>query len=92
MLKRYKLDQEEQEILDAIEQGRWETVKPSKKELNHYAQIAKATLRKSERVNIRISGSDLDEIKGKAVREGMPYQTLITSVLHKYVSGKLKSA
>ena len=91
-MKKYHLDKEEQEILDAIESGRWESVKPKKTALAYYAQIAKNTLKKNQRMNIRISKSDMDRLKAKAVEEGVPYQTLVTSVLHKYVSGRLAAA
>lgn len=86
-MKKYKLDQEEREILDAIENGRWELVRPKKSELLHYAKIAKNTLRKDQRMNIRISKVDLFGIKAKAAQEGIPYQTLVASIIHKYVSG-----
>ena len=88
-MKSHDLDHEEREILSAIERGAWEAVKPSKTELAHYARIAKATLRKDQRMNIRISKADLDRLKAKAAEEGIPYQTLVSSVLHKYVSGSL---
>ena len=86
-MKVYKLDKEEQEILDAIERGEWQLVRPTKSELRRYAEIARNTLRKDQRMNIRISKSDLHRIKAKAVEEGIPYQTLVTSIIHKYVSG-----
>ncbi len=89
---KYRFDKQEQEILDAIENGKWELVKPKKAELEHYAQIAQNTLRKDQRMNIRISKSDMNRIKAKAAEEGMPYQTLVASVLHKFVSGTLKAA
>ncbi|MCI0445309.1 hypothetical protein L0244_01505 [bacterium] len=91
-MKRYRLDKEEKEILDAIESGQWQLVKPKRSELQRYARIAKNTLRKSERMNIRISKFDLNRIKAKAAEEGIPYQTLVASIIHKYVSGSLKSA
>lgn len=89
---RHRIDKEEKEILDAIEQGRWEVVRPTQKDLRHYAEVARNTMRKSKRVNIRMSEADLNEIKSKAVREGIPYQTLITSVLHKYISHRVAAA
>jgi predicted DNA binding CopG/RHH family protein len=89
-MKTYRLDREEREILNAIESGQWELVKPKKSELERFAQIAKNTLRKDQRMNIRISRADLNRIKAKAAEEGIPYQTLVASIIHKYVSGKLK--
>jgi predicted DNA binding CopG/RHH family protein len=85
-MKKYRLDREEQEILDAIESGKWELVKLKKPELEHYEQIARNTLRKDQRMNIRISKTDLDRIRAKAAEEGIPYQTLVASIIHKYVS------
>ncbi|MBF0254133.1 MAG: antitoxin [Candidatus Omnitrophica bacterium] len=91
MAKRnFKLDPEEQEILEAIESGKWKSINPTKAELRHYAQIARNTLKKDKTITIRISGLDLNRMKAKAVEEGMPYQTLIQSVLHKYLSGRLE--
>ena len=86
-MNKYQLDKEEQEILDAIEKGEWEIVKPKRAELAHYAQIARNTLKKDQRMNIRISKADLDGIRSKAVEEGIPYQTLVAGLIHKYVSG-----
>ena len=86
-MKKYKLDKEEQEILDAIESGAWEEVGSKKENFEQYAKIARDTLRKDQRMNIRISKVDLNSIKAKAAEEGVPYQTLVTSIIHKYVSG-----
>ena len=91
-MKKYRLDKEEDEILDAIENGRWELVKPKKPELERYAKIARNTLRKDQRMNIRISKADLNRIKAKAAEEGIPYQTLVASIIHKYVSGNSAAA
>lgn len=91
-MTKYRLDREEQEILEAIEKGEWESVKPKKSELGHYAEIARNTLRKDRRMNIRISKMDLNRIKTRAAEEGIPYQTLVTSILHKYVSGNFVTA
>ncbi len=87
-MKKYKLDEEEREILDAIESGDWELVKPKQSELRAYAEIARNTLRKDQRMNIRISRSDLNRIKARAAEEGVPYQTLVSSIIHKYVTGR----
>lgn len=86
-MKKYRLDKEEKEILDAIENDQWELVKPKRAELKHYAEIARNTFRKDQRMNIRISKADLDRIKAKAAEEGIPYQTLVASIIHKYASG-----
>ena len=91
-MKKYRLDREEREILAAIEGGKWEIVRPTKAEFRHYAVIAKNTLRKDQRMNIRISRADLLGIKARAAEEGSPYQTLVTSVIHKYISSGLPPA
>ena len=79
----------EKELLKSFENGEWESIKPSKKTLKRYRDAARATLAKDKRVNIRIASRDLDEIQAKAIEEGIPSQTLMASVLHKYVTGKL---
>lgn len=89
MRKQFKLDKEEQEMLDSIERGEWRPVKLTKAEQAQYVQAARYTLRKIKRINIRPSPEDLIGIQKKAVEEGIPYQTLIASIIHKYVSGRL---
>jgi len=82
-----KLDKKEKELLDSFEKGEWVSSKnfhERKAKLKEYAQ---ATIRKDKRVNIRISERDLKELQRIALREGIPYQTLISSILHKYVNG-----
>lgn len=91
-MKKYKIGKEESEILDAIENDQWELVKPKKAELDYYAEIARNTFRKDQRMNIRISKADLNRIKAKAAEEGVPYQTLVASIIHKYASGSLLAA
>ena len=83
-----KLDPYELEVLQAYDAGK---LKPSagKAELQRLRAAARATAIKDKRVNIRLSSVDLLDIQAKALEEGMPYQTLIASVLHKYVTGKL---
>ena len=84
-----KLDKEEQDILNSFERGEWTPVTDRDGEIARHVQYARNTLAKDKRVNIRISSKDLEEIKAIAVEEGLPYQTLIASVLHRYVSGRL---
>ena len=91
-MKKHRLDREEQEILSQVEKGEWKSVKPTKAELSRYAQIARNTFRKDQRMNIRLSQSDLSRIKTRAAEEGIPYQTLVASIIHKYVSGTLVAA
>lgn len=83
-----KLDPFEAEIVEAYEAGRLESV-ASSVELERLKTAARATAIKDRRVNIRLSAGDLQDIQVKALQEGMPYQTLIASVLHKYVTGRL---
>ena len=83
-----KLDAYELEVLDAYESVRLKPI-ASKAELQRMRAAARATAIKDKRVNIRLSSIDLQDIQAKALEEGMPYQTLNASVLHKYVTGKL---
>ena len=83
-----KLDPYELEVLEAYESGNLQPI-ASKAELECLRIAARATAIKDKRVNIRLSSADLLDIQAKALAEGMPYQTLIASVLHKYVAGKL---
>ena len=83
-----KLDPYEQEVLDAYESGKLRSV-ASKAQLQRMRVAARDTAIKDKRVNIRLSSADLLDIQAKALAEGMPYQTLIASVLHKYAAGKL---
>ena len=82
------VDGYEREVLAAFEKGSLKSV-ATKAELEKFRAAARATAVKDRRVNIRLSSIDLDDIQVKALEEGMPYQTLIASVLHKYVSGRL---
>ncbi len=84
-----KLSKEEKELLDSVERGEWRTIPNFKKEAKQYQEYARATFRKDKRVNIRISEKDLVNIQKRAIQEGLPYQTLISSVLHKFVNGRL---
>jgi predicted DNA binding CopG/RHH family protein len=83
-----RLDKEEKEILAAFEAGKLKSVATSRR-LDDLRDAAEATFKKDKRINIRISGKDLDAIQRRALEEGIPYQTLVSSVLHKYVAGNL---
>lgn len=83
-----KTDAYEAELLSAFDKGTLKSV-ATKAELSKFRAAARATAIKDRRVNIRLSSGDLQDIQVKALQEGMPYQTLIASVLHKYVTGKL---
>jgi len=84
-----KLDKYEQEVLEAYEKEDPKSVPNAKREMARYREYAKATILKNRRVNIRISEKDLNGLQRKAVEEGLPYQTLMSSILHKFVTGRL---
>ena len=84
-----KLDRQERALLKAVERGEWKSTAQLTRERKQYQEYAKATFKKDRRVNIRISSKDLEAIQHRAIEEGIPYQTLISSLLHKYVSGRL---
>ncbi|MGG6242126.1 antitoxin [Nodosilinea sp. AN01ver1] len=82
-------DSEEQDILDAFEAGRLQRSENLEKELESHRAIAAATFKKDARINIRLSSKDLRMLQARALKEGIPYQTLISSILHKFVDGQL---
>lgn len=82
------IDHDETELLEAFEQGQLKSA-AAKSELAKFKAAARATALKDRRVNIRLSPGDPSDIQIKALEEGMPYQTLIASVLHQYVTGSL---
>ncbi len=88
-MAKYRLDKEEKEFLDGYEQGEWKSVKNLKEEIEKHRGYARQTLKKDKRVNIRISSMVLDELQTRALEDGMPYQTLISSILHRFVTGRL---
>jgi len=81
----------ERDVLAAYEKGKLKSV-ATKAELARLRAGARATALKDKRVNIRLSSIDLQDIQARALEEGLPYQTLIASVLHKYVTGRLQEA
>ena len=84
-----KLTKEEKDILQSVERGEWKSIPNAKKEATRYRAAARATLRKDKRVNIRITERDLIHLQKAAMHEGLPYQTFISSILHKYINGRL---
>ncbi len=88
-MSKQKLPKDERELLEALEAGEYESVltESRRKELQ---QAASLTFRKDKRINIRISNRDLVAIQSKASEEGIPYQTLVSSIIHKYISGSLQ--
>jgi len=83
------LDSDEQDLIESLERDEWVPVANLPAAIAEAQALAIATLKKDKRMNIRISERDLKALKARAAEEGIPYQTLVTSVLHKYVSGQL---
>ncbi len=88
-MKKLKLEEEEKEILDSFERDEWEPVPDLEKEVKKHQIYARNTLKKDKRINIRISSKDLEELRLVATEDGIPYQTLISSILHRFLSGRL---
>lgn len=89
-MKYFELDKNEEKILDDFESGKLKTIDEVKKEVSRYKGYAKQTLNREKNINIRLSSRDLQKIKAVAVEKGLPYQTLVSSLLHQYSSGKIK--
>ncbi len=85
-----KLKKDEQELLESVEAGEWQSAPDREGDVSRYREYAAATFKKDRRINIRISSKDLNALQKRALREGIPYQTLVTSVLHKFVSGQFR--
>jgi predicted DNA binding CopG/RHH family protein len=81
---------EEQELIDSIERDEWQSAADIDSIKAELEKAAASTAIKDRRINIRISKRDVEALKTKAMEEGIPYQTLVTSILHKYVTGSLK--
>jgi len=86
-----KYDEEELEILNALESGDLKPVEGLKEQIKSHRAAAEATFKKDQRLNIRISSRDLKNLQARALEEGVPYQTFAASLLHKFVSGHLVS-
>jgi predicted DNA binding CopG/RHH family protein len=84
-----KLTPEEKSLLESVEKGEWKRIPDFPKQAVRYREAACVTLRKDKRVNIRMADRDLVRLKKTAMQEGLPYQTLISSVLHKFINGRL---
>jgi len=91
-MKDFQLDSEEQEISDAYDRGEFKRIDNMEEENKRHAQIARNTLRalKNKNINIRVSSGVLAKLKNKAVDSGLPYQTLISILLHKYVEDEIR--
>ena len=83
------IDSEEKEIVDAFESAKLKRARNKKKEIERHKEFAEATFKKDTRINIRISSKDLRALQKRALAEGIPYRTLVASVLHKFVEGQL---
>jgi len=84
-----KFNEEEKEILDAYEKGSIKARNPSKEELKEIKKIAEITFRKNKRITIRLYEHDYTGIQKKAMEKGIPYQTLISGVIHQYIEGDI---
>ncbi len=84
-----RLDKAEMELLASYENDEWVASKEQQATLAKYGEYARHTFKKDKRLNIRLSTKDLEGLQKKALAEGLPYQTLIASILHKYVAGRL---
>ncbi len=82
-MKYFKLDKEEQKILEAVERGEFKSVENLEQVKKDLIAAARNTLNKTRNINIRLSERDLQKLKARAAREGMPYQTLASSILHR---------
>ncbi len=85
-MKKLKLDTDEQELFDSLEKGEWKPVKDQSEEIAQVRVAARSFMQKDARINIRVSQFDLNRIKRVAAHEGLPYQTLIASILHKFAA------
>ena len=83
-----KLHKEEKKLLRSYDRGEWRSVRNRKAAIGRYQSYVREALQKTKRVNIRISPQDLEGIQQKAIAEGIPYQTLMASVIHKFVAGR----
>ena len=88
-MKKRKLNPEDQEVLEAFDAGEFESDLKDERR-TQLALLAEETIKKDKRINIRISSRDLEALQRRAIEEGLPYQSLVSSVLHKYVSGSFK--
>ena len=82
-------EKEERELIRSVERGEWEPAADADQLKKEFVQAARNTIKKDARMNIRISQNDITALKTKAMEEGLPYQTLVASILHKYITGRL---
>jgi predicted DNA binding CopG/RHH family protein len=84
-----KLSKEENNLISSLDKDEWKTIADLKGEIKRSQAYARATITKDQRMNIRIAKKDLDALKVRAIEEGIPYQTLVSSIIHKFLSGRL---
>ena len=82
------LDKDEMELAKSLETEEWVS-DLTKKEKKRYEEYARSSLAKQKRINIRMTERDLKKIQAKAIEEGLPYQSLISMLIHKYNEGKV---
>ncbi len=85
------LDKEEEQILKDFEDGKYVRVKNFEQEKKRLQEIARNTLNKTRNINLRLSQRDLQKLKAKAAEDGIPYQTLVSSVLHRFANKEASS-
>jgi predicted DNA binding CopG/RHH family protein len=85
------IDQEEKDLMESIERDEWRPVKNINQEKEKAIAAARNTLKKDKRINLRLTQKDYHQIQIRAIEEGIPYQTLISSIVHKYLNGSLTS-
>ncbi|MBI2411508.1 MAG: hypothetical protein HYV32_06480 [Candidatus Kerfeldbacteria bacterium] len=90
-MKYYELNKNEEQTLKEYEKGQFKAVKNSQSARKEYTLLAKQSFEKTRNVNIRITQGDLLKVKSLAAQKGIPYQTLITSLIHQYSTGKMKT-
>jgi predicted DNA binding CopG/RHH family protein len=83
------IDKEESDLMKSVEKDEWRPVKDLKKQKEKAIAAARNTLKKDKRINLRLTQKDYHQIQVKAIEEGIPYQTLISSIIHKYLNGSL---
>jgi predicted DNA binding CopG/RHH family protein len=83
------LDQEERDLMASLEADEWQPVQDLENRKSELQKFARNTLKKDKRINLRLTNKDYQQIQIKAIEEGIPYQTLISSLVHKYLNGSL---
>ena len=85
------IDQEEKDLMESIEREEWKPVKNFNREKDKAIEVAHNTLKRDKRINLRLTQKDYQQIQIRAIEEGIPYQSLIASIVHKYLNGRLIS-